>query len=61
MKEEQNNSAIVLENCLKEYKKAKENNKEIPDNFITFIKEKRKSKVKTRKLKKLLKKRKLIH
>lgn len=61
MKEEQNNSAIVLKNALKEYKKAKDNNKEIPDNFITFIKEKSKSKAKTRKLKKLLKKRKLIH
>lgn len=44
MKEEQNNSAIVLENALKEYKKAKDNNEEIPDNFIEFIKKKNKKK-----------------
>lgn len=44
MKEEQNNSAVVLENCLKEYKKAKKNNKEIPENFIEFIKKKNKKK-----------------
>lgn len=44
MKEEQNNSAIILENALKEYKKAKKNNEIIPENFIEYIKEKQKLK-----------------
>ena len=44
MKEEQNNSAIILENALKEYNEAKKNNEIIPENFIEYIKEKQKLK-----------------
>lgn len=40
MKEEQNDSAVILENALKEYNKAKQNNEVIPENFIKYIKEK---------------------
>lgn len=40
MKEEQNDSAVILENALKEYNKVKQNNEIIPENFIKYIKEK---------------------